>query len=152
SCLFALLRFILGQRKSEIGMSLSLGFPEFSEQLALTGRSSLEVAVSRFPSAYVRHLPAAEGAYADVPAPVDERLRMALARRGIERLYCHQGEAFEHIYAGRNVAIVTPTASGKTLCYNLPVLNLLLNELGARAMYLFPTKALAEDQLHELQG
>ena len=53
--------------------------------------------------------------------------------------------------AGRNVVIVTPTASGKTLCYNLPVLNLLLGDPGARAMYLFPTKALAEDQLHEFQ-
>ena len=56
------------------------------------------------------------------------------------------------IAAGRNVVIVTPTASGKTLCYNLPVLNLLLRDAGARAMYLFPTKALAEDQLHELQS
>ena len=54
--------------------------------------------------------------------------------------------------AGRNVVVVTPTASGKTLCYNLPVLNRLIAEPGARAMYLFPTKALAEDQLQELQG
>src|SRR5215468_7541411 len=104
-------------------MSLSLGFPKFSEQLALTSRSSLEVAVSRFPSAHVRHLPAAEGVYADVPAPVDGRLRAALVRRGIERLYCQQADAFEHIHAGKNVAVVTPTASGKTLCYNLPVLD-----------------------------
>jgi len=83
---------------------------------------------------------------------VDNRLRTALANRGIERLYCHQAEAFEHTHSGRNVVIVTPTASGKTLCYNLPVLNLLLADPGARAMYLFPTKALAGDQLHELQS
>ena len=57
-----------------------------------------------------------------------------------------------HVAAGRNVVVVTPTASGKTLCYNLPVLNRLLTEPDARAMYLFPTKALAEDQLHELQA
>src|SRR5438477_6769250 len=110
----------LGQTKSEKAMSLSLGFPEFSEQLALASRSSLELAVSRFPAAHVRHLPAAEGVYAEIPATVDERLRAALSRRGIERLYCHQAEAFEYIHAGRNVTIVTPTASGKTLCYNLP--------------------------------
>src|SRR5207249_2713386 len=78
-------------------------------------------------------------------------LRAALERRGIARLYGHQAEAFDRIQAGSNVVIVTPTASGKTLCYNLPVLNHLLTDPGARAMYLFPTKALAEDQLHELQ-
>ena len=83
---------------------------------------------------------------------VDARLRSALEKRGITQLYSHQAEAFEQIAAGKNVVIVTPTASGKTLCYNLPVLNLLLSDAGARAMYLFPTKALAEDQLHELQA
>ena len=67
--------------------------------------------------------------------------------RSIDRLYTHQAEAFSHASAGRNVVIVTPTASGKTLCYNLPVLNGLLADPNARAMYLFPTKALAEDQL-----
>ncbi len=87
-----------------------------------------------------------------MPAAVDSRLRAALAKRGIERLYTHQADAFDQIQAGKHVVIVTPTASGKTLCYNLPVLNLLLRDEGARAMYLFPTKALAEDQLHEFQG
>ena len=77
--------------------------------------------------------------------------RAALEKRGITRLYSHQAEAFDQIDAGQHVVIVTPTASGKTLCYNLPVLNLLLRDPGARAMYLFPTKALAEDQLHEFQ-
>jgi DEAD/DEAH box helicase domain-containing protein len=74
------------------------------------------------------------------------------SRRGVERLYSHQAEACRRIGEGSNVVVVTPTASGKTLCYNLPVLNRLLAEPGARAMYLFPTKALAEDQLDELHG
>ena len=75
----------------------------------------------------------------------------ARSDRGIHRLYSHQAEAFELIRADRNVVVVTPTASGKTLCYNLPVLNLVASDPGARALYLFPTKALAEDQLHQLQ-
>ncbi len=141
-------------------MDLSLGFPEFSQELAVSTKPSLEVVLSRFRSIHqqpdspvraIHHEPATEGTFADIPAAVDPRLRSALHRRGIERLYVHQAEAFEQTEAGKNVVIVTPTASGKTLCYNLPVLNLLLRDDGARAMYLFPTKALAEDQLHELQ-
>ncbi|MBX5495953.1 MAG: DEAD/DEAH box helicase, partial [Bryobacteraceae bacterium] len=100
----------------------------------------------------IRHQPAKAGEFAEIPAAIDPRLRQALESRGIGRLYVHQAEAFELVHAGRNVVVVTPTASGKTLCYNLPVLNRLLQEPEARAMYLFPTKALAEDQLHELQA
>jgi DEAD/DEAH box helicase domain-containing protein len=142
-------------------MNLSLGFPEFSRELSLTPRQSLETVVSGFselhrqpdsPVRAIHHQPASEGVFADVPAIVDERLRAALDKRGIARLYSHQAEAFDLTAAGKNVVIVTPTASGKTLCYNLPVLNLLLNDDGARAMYVFPTKALAEDQLHEFQS
>jgi DEAD/DEAH box helicase domain-containing protein len=142
-------------------MNLSLDFPEPSRDLAAAKLTALEALVHRFqithrePDSPVRAIhrqPAAEGEYRELPAGVDERLRAALAGRGIERLYAHQAEAFERIEAGRNIVIVTPTASGKTLCYNLPVLNLLLRDAGARAMYLFPTKALAEDQLHELQS
>ncbi|HJZ96684.1 MAG TPA: DEAD/DEAH box helicase [Candidatus Solibacter sp.] len=142
-------------------MNLSLGFPEFSRELSLTPRQSLETVVSGFselhrqpdsPVRAIHHQPASEGVFADVPAIVDERLRAALEKRGIARLYSHQAEAFDLTAAGKNVVIVTPTASGKTLCYNLPVLNLLLNDDGARAMYVFPTKALAEDQLHEFQS
>ena len=81
------------------------------------------------------------------------RFEQALAARGIRQLYSHQAEALRACRsAGRNVVVVTPTASGKTLCYNLPVLNRLMADPGARAMYLFPTKALAEDQLQEFQG
>ena len=142
-------------------MNLSLEFPEFSRELAISRKPSLEAVVAGFQSLHrdpdspiraVHHQPAAEGVFAEIPPAVDPRLRAALERRGIQKLYCHQAEAFEHATKGRNVVIVTPTASGKTLCYNLPVLNLLLRDESARAMYLFPTKALAEDQLHELQS
>src|SRR5436305_1228427 len=139
--------------------NLSLGFPGLSQELAVRAKQSLEAVVSQFRAAHgepdspvraIHHQPAAEGSFAEIPAAIDGRLRAALAGRGIARLYTHQAEAFEQVEAGRNVVIVTPTASGKTLCYNLPVLNLLLRDAGARAMYLFPTKALAEDQLQEL--
>ncbi len=98
----------------------------------------------------IRHLPAREGNFAPIPAEVDPRLAASLRSRGIEQLYTHQAAAFENVNAGRNTIVVTPTASGKTLCYNLPVMNKVLAEPGARALYLFPTKALAEDQLNEL--
>ena len=88
--------------------------------------------------------------FAPYPEGTDERLRAALSARGIEQLYTHQAEAFAHILAGRNVVTVTPTASGKTLCYNGPVLNAILQDPSTRALYLFPTKALAQDQLAEL--
>ncbi len=142
-------------------MDLSLGFPEFTQELAVASKPSLDAVVSRFRSVHkepdspvraIHHQAACEGSFSDVSATVDSRLRAALAHRGIERLYTHQADAFEQTAAGRNVVIVTPTASGKTLCYNLPVLNLLLGDDGARAMYVFPTKALAEDQLHEFQS
>src|SRR5579862_4916967 len=111
---------------------------------------TLEAALTRFQHAAIRHEPAASGLYRDMPDAVNPVLQQALAGRGIRKLYSHQAEAFDLIAQGHNVVVVTPTASGKTLCYNLPVLNLLLADPGARAMYLFPTKALAEDQLHEL--
>jgi DEAD/DEAH box helicase domain-containing protein len=142
-------------------MNLSLGFPEFPNQLAVSPKPSLEAVVARYRKAHdepgspvraVHHQPASEGTFADIPDAVDPKLRAALEAGGIARLYSHQAEAFQTIDAGKNVCVVTPTASGKTLCYNLPVLNLLLRDPGARAMYLFPTKALAEDQLHELQN
>jgi len=150
------------QRKGEeSNMNLSLDFPEFSRELAVARKGSLEAVLAAFqglhrdadsPIRAIHHQPATEGNFAEVPAAVDARLRAALERHGIGRLYSHQAEAFEHVAAGRNVVVVTPTASGKTLCYNLPVLNRLLADDGARAMYLFPTKALAEDQLHEFQA
>src|SRR3972149_5812378 len=99
-----------------------------------------------------RPVPASPPSLAPFPTALDGQLAEALARRGIERLYSHQAEAVEAVLAGRNVAVVTPTASGKTLCYNLPVLHTIVGDPNARALYLFPTKALAQDQLDELHG
>jgi DEAD/DEAH box helicase domain-containing protein len=98
----------------------------------------------------VRHFPAREAQWADFPAWVHPDLVAAYAAKGIRRLYTHQADAAEAVHSGKNVVIVTPTASGKTLCYNLPVLNATLENSDSRALYLFPTKALAQDQLAEL--
>ena len=75
-----------------------------------------------------RRLPAAAAQYAPFPETTDIRLRAVLAARGIEQLYTHQADAFEHALAGRNVVTITPTASGKTLCYNGPVLDAILKD------------------------
>ncbi|HUX38159.1 MAG TPA: DEAD/DEAH box helicase [Rectinemataceae bacterium] len=88
--------------------------------------------------------------WAELPGDVDPRLREALARRGVEGLYSHQREAWDRVRRGENIVVVTPTASGKTLCYNLPVAETLLRDPEARALYLFPTKALSQDQQAEL--
>jgi DEAD/DEAH box helicase domain-containing protein len=93
---------------------------------------------------------AREGTYADIPPGVDPRIRSALKARGIDRIYSHQLAAWNEVRAGRSVVLVSPTASGKTLAYNLPVLQALLEDPDARALYLFPTKALSQDQQSEL--
>src|SRR5476649_2020767 len=99
----------------------------------------------------VRRLPAVAAQLAPFPDALDPRLTSALASRGVAQLYTHQAEAIEHALAGRHTVVITPTASGKTLCYNAPVLNAILKDSSSRALYLFPTKALAQDQLAELQ-
>jgi len=98
----------------------------------------------------VRYFPAREAQWAGFSAWVHADLVAAYAAKGIQRLYTHQAAAAEAVYAGKNVVVVTPTASGKTLCYNLPILNSILENTDTRALYLFPTKALAQDQLAEL--
>jgi DEAD/DEAH box helicase domain-containing protein len=98
-----------------------------------------------------RHFPARPPVLVPFPSSLDPRLASALRARGIEQLYSHQARAWELVDKGEHVVIVTPTASGKTLCYNLPVLQGLLVEPDARVLYLFPTKALAQDQLAELE-
>ncbi|WP_448101245.1 DEAD/DEAH box helicase [Luteibacter jiangsuensis] len=90
-----------------------------------------------------------EGVYAPMPQDMPAGLSRALAARGIDRLYSHQQEAWEAARAGKHVLVATPTASGKTLCYTMPVISSVL-ESGAKALYLFPTKALAQDQVAEL--
>jgi DEAD/DEAH box helicase domain-containing protein len=98
----------------------------------------------------VRHIPAREAQFRAMPAWVRPELAAAYHAKGIEKLYTHQAAAAELAHAGKNFVVVTPTASGKTLCYNLPVLNAVLENADTRALYLFPTKALAQDQLAEL--
>lgn len=100
-------------------------------------------------------VPPQPGQVVGFPDGLDDQLAAALVKNGIDALYTHQRDAYESVRAGKHTAIVTGTASGKTLCYNLPVLDRLLKEPTARALYLFPTKALAQDQytgLHELIG
>src|SRR6202521_3233584 len=98
----------------------------------------------------VRHYPAREAQWAEFPEWVHADLRAAYYAKGIRQLYTHQAAAAEAVHAGKNIVIVTPTASGKTLCYNLPILNAILESSDTRALYLFPTKALAQDQLAEI--
>ena len=95
--------------------------------------------------------PPTEARYAEFPPDLDERLLQALKAKKIDRLYSHQREAYDLIRSGRNLVLVTPTASGKTLSYNLPVFQHLLEHPEARALYLFPTKALSQDQVREAQ-
>jgi DEAD/DEAH box helicase domain-containing protein len=98
----------------------------------------------------VKHIPAREAQFRPMPGWVRPELAGAYRAKGIEQLYSHQAAAAERARAGKNFVVVTPTASGKTLCYNLPVLNAILENTDTRALYLFPTKALAQDQLAEL--
>jgi DEAD/DEAH box helicase domain-containing protein len=100
-----------------------------------------------------RHtIPAQPGIYEPVPEFVPDALRDLLQRKGIEQLYSHQAQAVRAVQEGKDIVVVTPTASGKTLCYNLPVIKTLLEDEEARALYLFPTKALAQDQVAELMA
>src|SRR5688572_18747016 len=85
----------------------------------------------------VRRLPASAGHFTAFPDAIDPRLRAVLASRGIEQLYTHQALAINHALSGRNVVITTPTASGKTLCYNAPILNQILRDPSSRALSLF---------------
>src|SRR5215469_14366715 len=95
-------------------------------------------------------IPARAAEFAPLPPDLRPELAEALAARGIDRLYTHQAAAYDHVRAGRHLVVVTPTTSGKTLCYNLPILQRLLEHPSSRALYLFPTKALTQDQLAEL--
>ena len=95
-------------------------------------------------------LPPREARYGEIPACMDDRVTQALTWRGITRLYTHQSSAVLASAQGKDIVVVTPTASGKTMCYNIPVLSAILKNPDARALYLFPTKALSSDQVAEL--
>jgi len=104
---------------------------------------------------YVTHwepIPPREARFASFPSEINPKLMDALKTRGIQKLYTHQADAVEAILQNKHVVVVTPTASGKTLCYNLPVLQSVLENPESRALYLFPTKALSQDQVTELHG
>src|SRR4029453_6830984 len=96
-----------------------------------------------------RHIPAKPAEHGPWPSWLHPGLRAGLEARGIERLYTHQAEAVEAVHAGEDVTVVTPTASGKTLCYALPVLQAIAEDPESRALFLFPTKALSQDQVAE---
>jgi len=91
----------------------------------------------------MRQIPARDAKFRPVPAWVTSALVEAYRAKAIHELYSHQAATAELVRNGNNVVVVTPTASGKTLCYNLPVLNAVLENADTRALYLFPTKALA---------
>lgn len=95
-------------------------------------------------------IPPRNGRYLPFPDSVLPSLRKAMEKRGISRLYTHQAESFTAVMEGESIVVVTPTASGKSLCYNLPVLQKLLQNPESRALYIFPTKALSQDQQSEL--
>ena len=97
-------------------------------------------------------VPARAAKYGQFPASLDPRIVETLHKRGIDAPYIHQSQAIDAALSGRDFVVVTPTASGKTLCYNVPVLDSILKDESARALYLFPTKALSSDQVAELYG
>ena len=132
-------------------MNLTLDFPSTTAATPLAARFVEAMQQDGSPVRAVRHQPAQPARYGPFPELLNPALRSALAARGIENLYTHQAAAVELSLAGKNVVVVTPTASGKTLCYNLPVIHDILATRAARAILLFPTKALAEDQRLELQ-
>jgi len=99
---------------------------------------------------HVEVLPARDAVHKDAAGGLHPTVQQALAQQGITRLYSHQAEAIEQVRAGRNVVIVTGTASGKTLCYNIPVVEALIADGMATMLFIYPTKALAQDQLRAL--
>ena len=97
-----------------------------------------------------KEVPARPARYEPFPDSLDPRVIQAMDKRGVHKLYSHQHQAVTAALQGEDIVVVTPTASGKTLCYNLPVLDAILKNPDARALYLFPTKALSADQAAEL--
>lgn len=122
---------------------------------APAGRGNSQQLTQRLQARYADRItgsvlvPGREGRYSPLPADLPAGLASALRSRGIEQLYSHQAEAWHSIREGKHVVVVTPTASGKSLCYTLPVLAGAMTRR-AKALYLFPTKALAQDQVSEL--
>ena len=102
--------------------------------------------------AHLEHIPARDARYGELDNPLDVRLQRALEAEGIGRLYSHQAQAVNAARRGENVIVATPSASGKSLCYHIPALEAALEERTSRALYLFPTKALTQDQAKSLES
>lgn len=124
----------------------------------MTASPSIDVVLEKFRTdptyannvIHYRTIEEKQATYAEFPNVLHPSIIKALASKGIDKLYSHQREAFERAYDGESFTAVTPTASGKSLCYHLPVLQSILEDESSRAIYLFPTKALAQDQLSDL--
>jgi len=99
---------------------------------------------------HIKDIPARDAQYGQLREPLSPRLEESLRSQGVEQLYSHQITAIEAIREGKNIVVATSTASGKTLCYNIPILEAVLSDENTRALYLYPTKALAQDQLKKL--
>ena len=99
---------------------------------------------------HIETIPERGASYGELERPLHPTLACRLQEMGLSRLYAHQAEAINAARDGEHVTVITSTASGKTLCYNIPVLNAVLEDSASRALYLFPTKALAHDQLGKL--
>ncbi|XP_020572904.1 uncharacterized protein LOC110019546 isoform X2 [Phalaenopsis equestris] len=99
---------------------------------------------------YIEEINERLAVYADVPSSLADVSKAALTRVGITKLYSHQAEALRSSLSGKNVVVATSTSSGKSLCYNIPVIEALSKDLEACALYIFPTKALAQDQMRAL--
>ena len=124
----------------------------------MTAGSSIDIILEKFRTdaafgdniIHHRMIEEKQAVYAEFPSMLHPSIIKALASQGINRLYSHQREAFDRAYERESFTAVTPTASGKSLCYHLPVLQSILEDNSSRAIYLFPTKALAQDQLSDL--
>lgn len=142
-------RLAAGERqKGEMAMNKWTGRASSLEEWLEHLRSNRELMEN---VTHWRTLPSRDAVYAPLPEDLEPAWREALRMRGIDKLYSHQASAYEAVRRGHHVVTVTPTASGKTLCYNLPVVQSILQNEEGRALYLFPTKALAQDQVAELQ-
>lgn len=100
---------------------------------------------------YHKIIPQKEAVYADFPQTLQEEFKDFLRSRGIRQLYSHQAEMFERAQEGKSLVITTSTASGKTLSFLLPVIQKILENPSSRALFIYPTKALASDQYRALQ-
>ena len=121
------------------------------EKNILKSLDQLKVMGSRSDSIkIIKHIPPKQGSFKEYPSGIHPSLVKALKQKGFSRLYTHQFDSWQLSQEKKNLVVVTPTASGKTLCYNLPVLDSILKNPSARSVYIFPTKALSQDQRAEL--